>query len=204
MRARARAITSDSPDLVKYFESRLAVENRTRQIANQYGLALVLTRELEVDAAEGHIRELRDAYPYNIAFRVAEAGIHRAAEQHGQALAILEEALTLNPNNYPLSVAYAETFISANRPHAAIDVLTPVSIERPGDEYIWYLLAEAYGLANNIPGVHEARAEYFVLNGNFDQAIKQLGYALPLVRKNFQRSARINQRLEDISAMKGS
>lgn len=204
MRARARAITSDSPDLVKYFESRLAVENRTRQIANQYGLALVLTRELEVDAAEGHVRELRDAYPYNIAFRVAEAGIHRAAEQHGQALAILEEALTLNPNNYPLSVAYAETFISANRPHAAIDVLTPVSIERPGDEYIWYLLAEAYGLANNIPGVHEARAEYFVLNGNFDQAIKQLGYALPLVRKNFQRSARINQRLEDISAMKGS
>jgi len=59
-------------------------------------------------------------------------------------------------------------------------------------------LAEAFGLANNIPGVHWARAEFFVLNGNFDQAIKQLGYALPLVRGNFQQDAKIKQRMEEI------
>ena len=53
-----------------------------------------------------------------------------------------------------------------------------------------------------MPGVHEARAEFFVLNANYDQAIKQLGYALPLVRHNFQQTARIKQRLEDIWMMK--
>ena len=52
--------------------------------------------------------------------------------------------------------------------------------------------------------MHEARAEFFVLNGNFDQAIKQLGYALPLVRNNFQQTARIRQRLEEIWEMKDS
>jgi predicted Zn-dependent protease len=63
-------------------------------------------------------------------------------------------------------------------------------------------MAEAYGLTNNISGVHEARAEFFVLQGSYDQAIKQLGYALPLIQHNFQRTARIKQRLEDIWMMK--
>ena len=45
-------------------------------------------------------------------------------------------------------------------------------------------------------------AEFFVLNGNFDQAIKQLGYALPLVRHNFQRSAKVRQRLQEIWELK--
>ncbi len=204
MRARAKAITSNAPDLAQQFEAKLATDNRTRQLANQYGLALVLTDDLEFDRAQQHIRELRDAYPYNIAFRIAEADTYRAGEQHDDALEILEEALALSPDNYPLSMTYAETFIAARRPHAALDVLVPISISRPNDEHIWYMLAEAYGLANNIPGVHEARAEYFVLNGAFDQAIKQLGYALPLVRNNFQQSARIKQRMEDIWDMKGS
>ena len=99
-------------------------------------------------------------------------------------------------------IALAEAFIAARKPHAALEVLIPLSVERPSDEYIWYLLAEAFGLASNVPGVHEARAEFFVLNGNFEQAIKQLGYALPLVRHNFQRSAKIRQRLEEIWQLK--
>jgi predicted Zn-dependent protease len=37
-----------------------------------------------------------------------------------------------------------------------------------------------------------------VLNGDLEGAIKQLGYALPLVRRNFQLSARIKQRIDDI------
>ena len=108
----------------------------------------------------------------------------------------------MSPNNYPLSATYAQTLLAASKPVAALKVLAALSVRRPNDEYVWYLLAEAYGLANNIPGVHEARAEFFVLNANYDQAIKQLGYALPLVRHNFQHTARIKQRLEDIWMMK--
>ena len=134
---------------------------------------------------------------------IAEAEIYEEAQQSDQAIARLERALTANPNNYPITVNLGETLMAGRQPHAALDILIPLSIERPNDEYLWYLLAEAYGLANNIPGVHEARAEFFVLNGNFDQAIKQLGYALPLVRNNFQQTSRIRQRLDEIWAMKG-
>lgn len=205
MRARAKALTTTNlQDEIDRFRASLKVGSQEQRTASLYGLALTLTQELRFDEARANIRVLREEYPLNIAFRIAEAETYEAAQQPEIALELLEEALALSPSNYPLSVNYAEAFLSARKPHAALDVLLPISVDRPNDEYVWYLLAEAYGLANNIPGVHEARAEFFVLNGAFDQAIKQLGYALPLVRHNFQKSARIQQRLEDIWEMKGS
>lgn len=208
MRARAVAITSNNiPATIATFKSRLnkaqsSSGSEIEKTAARYGLVLALTRELAFDEARMHSGQLREKYPMNIPFRIAEADIYRYAQQTEIALDLLQESLSLSPANYPLSMSYAETLLAARKPHAALDVLIAVSVERPNDEFVWYLLAEAYGLANDIPGVHEARAEFFVLNGNFDQAIKQLGYALPLVRHNFQQSARIKQRLEDIWMLK--
>ncbi len=205
MRAHARALTTDNlQDDIARFRDGLNKGSDEQRTAALYGLALTLTKELQFDEARASIRRLRDRYPLNIAFRIAEAETYQAAQQPEIALELLREALQLSPRNYPLSVNYAEAFLAARKPHAALDVLIPISVDRPNDEYVWYLLAEAYGLANNIPGVHESRAEYFVLNGAFDLAIKQLDYALPLVRHDFQKSARIQQRLEDIWEMKGS
>lgn len=66
---------------------------------------------------------------------------------------------------------------------------------------IWYRLAEVRGLAGNISGVHQARAEYFILVGAFDRARDQLSLAVKLVAADFKRSAIIRQRLKDIAAM---
>lgn len=99
-------------------------------------------------------------------------------------------------------MARAELLIQLKRPGEASQTLLELSQSRPDDETVWYHLAEALGLANDISGVHQARAEYFVLNGDLDQAIKQLGYALPLVRQNFQASAKIKQRIEEVWNLK--
>ena len=66
---------------------------------------------------------------------------------------------------------------------------------------IWYRLAEVHGLAGNISGVHQARAEYFILIGAFDRARDQLSLAVKLVAADFKRSAIIRQRLKDIAAL---
>lgn len=204
MRVRARVLTARSmPAEIDQLRSKIKTDNELMQTAHKYGLVLALTRELDFDGARAQIQELREQLPMNIPLMIAEAEIYEEAQQSDQAIARLERALTANPNNYPITVNLGETLMAGRQPHAALDILIPLSIERPNDEYLWYLLAEAYGLANNIPGVHEARAEFFVLNGNFDQAIKQLGYALPLVRNNFQQTSRIRQRLDEIWAMKG-
>jgi predicted Zn-dependent protease len=204
MRVRARVLTTKSlrEEIARLRES-VKSDDKIQRVTSQYGLTLALTRDMKFDEARRYINQLREDYPLSIPFRIAEAEIYETAQQQDTAVELLEQSLAFSPGSYPLSVNLAEAYIAARKPHAALDVLIPFSIERPNDEYIWYLLAEAYGLANNIPGVHEARAEFFVLNGNFDQAIKQLGYALPLVRHNFQKTARIKQRLEDIWQMKG-
>jgi predicted Zn-dependent protease len=62
-------------------------------------------------------------------------------------------------------------------------------------------LAEVQGLSGNIIGLHQSRAEYFILNGELDEANKQLTYALKLTREDFPASAKINQRLDDIAKM---
>ncbi len=69
---------------------------------------------------------------------------------------------------------------------------------------VWYRLAEVRGLAGDISGVHQARAEYFILVGAFSLAREQIVLASKLVRHDFKRSAIFRQRLRDIVNMEES
>ena len=170
----------------------------TRRAGAEYGLALALSEAERTDEAMKYIKKLETEYPDKIALTVAEAKIDTRADHYDTADEILKSALEISPENYPLSMAYARALIKSGRPKEAEKVLVPMTDKRPLDVNLWYLLAETYGLADNIVGVHEARAEYFVLVGNTHQAITQLGYALPLVKNNFQETAKIRTRIEQI------
>jgi predicted Zn-dependent protease len=65
-------------------------------------------------------------------------------------------------------------------------VLDELSRERPDDPDVWYDLAEVPARSGNTIGVHQARAEYFTLVGDYDQAIEQLDYAKRRAGGNFQ------------------
>ena len=93
---------------------------------------------------------------------------------------------------------YAEALMQYGRAEQATIILQQISQLRPNDQEVWYLLAEAFGLAQDIVGVHQARAEYFVRVGNFKQALKQLKFATPMILDNFQQNARIQQRISEI------
>ncbi|MFT7126292.1 MAG: putative Zn-dependent protease, partial [Candidatus Azotimanducaceae bacterium] len=132
----------------------------------------------------------------------AQAQLHTQVERYSNAIDVLEKALLINLDNYELSMSYADNLMRNQQASAAVEVLQTLTKKRPTDVDLWYLLAEAHGLANDVIGVHEARAEYFVLIGNFDQAIKQLGYAMPLARDNFGLTARLRQRIDTIHNMR--
>lgn len=203
MRARVQVNTARSvDDAITTMRARMETADAVHRVAAQYGLALALTESRQLDRAAGQLDSLREEYPDKIAFIVAEAELHEKAERYEQAAELLKSALAITPKNYPLTMAYADLLLKMNEASKAEQLLAPMTQERPHDANLWYLLAETYGLANNIIGVHEARAEYFVLVGNLDQAITQLGYAIPLVEDNFQRKARIRRRIEEIHEMR--
>ena len=102
----------------------------------------------------------------------------------------------------PVAPAYASALMKNGQPHIAEEVLVEQSRLKPNDPGLWYLLAEVQGLSGNIVGLHQSRAEYFILNGILDRAEKQLTYALPLARGDYLTTAKINERLADISRMR--
>lgn len=205
MRARAQVLAASSP-AAAVAQMRAAQENTdpVKVTAARYGLALAQTQAGNFDASMQTILGLQFSHPGKLAFILAEAELHLAAFRYADARDLLAEALVVTPGNYPLSMAYADALLKNGEPIKAAEILEELSLDRADDHLVWYYLAEARGLADNIVGVHEARAEYFVRVGNFDQAIKQLSFATPLVRSNFQQSARIKQRIEEIFELKAS
>jgi len=78
-------------------------------------------------------------------------------------------------------------------------VLEELAQRYPDRPYVWFQLAEVSGLAGDIAGVHKARAQYFILNGVFDKAREQLGYARKLLVHDYQETAIIDQQLRDLA-----
>lgn len=203
MKARVMLLQEKFPEKsVKRLQQVKTKAKHFQKIARQYGLVLALTRANRPQEATSYLQPLLAEFPGKITFILAQTEIDFAAERYRQAIALLEEHLKINPDNYPLTMQYAQALLKVDEADQAEPVLEKLTATRPGDADLWYLLAETYGLANNIPGVHQARAEFFLLTGNLDQAVKQLGFALPLVADNFQITARINQRLLDIDKLK--
>ena len=202
MKARAKAISARSPsEVIPYFLAGLKNAEPVIRHANIYGLVLALTEEGKFQEAKVKLTELLELYPNKISIRIAEAYIYVMLQRFERAEVILKDTLANNPGNYPLTMMLAEVLMNTSPEHSQ-DLLTQLATERKNDAFVWYHLAEAAGLAKDIPAVHWSRAEYFVLTGNLDRAIEQLGYLAPLVPNNFQQEAKIRNRIREIEAIK--
>jgi predicted Zn-dependent protease len=147
------------------------------------------------------MQQLLAAQPTNLIFLHTDIEIDLAAKNYSTALKRLNRQLVVSQNNYSLMVLKSDVLWQARNYDGADTVLTALSRMRPQDPMIWYSLAEVRGLAGNISGLHQARAEYFILIGVFDKARNQLGLAARMVTEDFKQSAIIRQRLRDLAAM---
>lgn len=202
MRSRVKNALAGSPvAAIESFRNELK-GSPTSTTAARYGLVLALTDAGRTDEAALELDSLWAKQPDRVEYIIADAKIKVANGDAELAGKKLEAALELRPSNHALTVTYAEALMQSQQSHIAEEVLIKHSRKRPNDPYVWYLLAEAQGLSGNIVGLHQARAEYFILNGILDQAEKQLRYALELVNNDYTTSAKVNQRLQDISQMR--
>ncbi|MFT4615380.1 MAG: putative Zn-dependent protease [Bacteroidia bacterium] len=201
MRARVSMQLSRTPEeAVHQFKGELDGTPRSQEAA-MYGLVLALTAAGRPEEARTQLKPIWNGSPERLEYIVADAEIDLAMNRPAQAAAKLSKELGVSPGNHPLTMTYAKALMSNQQPHIAEEVLIAQSKRRPGDPGLWYLLAEVQGLSGNIPGLHRARAEYFILNGNLDQAKKQLTYAKGLTKGDYLTTATINQRLYDVAEL---
>ena len=199
----ARAIVAmDSSTKISITKFQTELKNNTlRPDGANYGLALAYLNAGEFIKAERLIAALLAEHPRQIAYQYTDIEIDLAQENYATALSKLNGLLALTPNNYPLMALESEILWQDHQYEKSATVLTLLTRNRPEDPMLWYRLAEVRGLAGNISGVHEARAEYFILVGAFDLAREQLGLATKLVTADFKRSAIVSQRLRDVVSM---
>lgn len=169
--------------------------------ARRYGAIIALIKLERWQEAQELLAALLTPENTRIAYVLAHAEILIGKKQSEKAIRYLEQQLTIAPNNYPLTIALAQAYESNGGYRDADTLLGAFSRQRPHDPWIWYRLAEVRGLAGNIRGVHQARAEFFILQGRFERASIQLGYAMQLATSDIEK-ARINQRLKDIAALR--
>ena len=117
--------------------------------------------------------------------------VHLNAGNNLEAEALSKSLLEVNPANYPLTVFYSKTLTNNQKFEEAEEVIRKLSLTRNTDPQVWYWLAEIQGLAKNIIGLHQSRAEYFFLTGSYDLSINHLRWALELSGNNFQLSESI-------------
>ncbi|MDG2325979.1 MAG: M48 family metalloprotease [Halioglobus sp.] len=202
MRARVVNQLANTPEeAVQRFRGELDGNPRSIEAA-RYGLVIALTNAGRADEAALELDSIWSGDPDRLEYLIADAEIDMLRAQPEKAVDKLLRQLNLSPGNHPLTMTYANALMKNQEPHIAEEVLVAQGKRRPTDPGLWYLLAEVQGLSGNIIGLHQSRAEYFILNGILDQAEKQLSYALKLVKNDYLTSAKINQRLKDVAEMR--
>lgn len=197
MRARAQLQFESTAGLsTKRFRAQL--EENPQMDAARYGLALSLSRTGQLEEARQTLQSLLNKAPDDIAYNLALIEIDATANRLDAAQQRLTRLLALYPNNYPLLQEQSELFLKQGQPRQAEAVLDQLLKTRPKDPDVWYQVSEVRGLAGNIVGLHQARAEFFALVGDYDQALEQLDYAKRRVNNNFPLTARIDARQSDL------
>lgn len=189
---------------VSHFEKQLEdsrrLDDKTR--VNRLGLALALMRERRFPEARAALAPLLAAEPQRVDFVVAAAEIEMSAQAYADAIAILEPALRLNPDSYPLRAYLARARVANGDAETVIPLLEALVRERRDDALLWRQLIEAYNGTRNAVGIHRARAEVLFLHGNEDKALEQLKMAADLARDNYPLTARLQKRMREIEASK--
>ncbi len=197
MRARVSLRFESTPGLsAKRFRAMLE-EDQSLDSA-RYGLALAQIRSAQLQEAAVTLQPLLLKAPDEMAYNLAQIELDITANRMDEAASRIKQLLALYPGSYPVRQANIDLLIKQGRLQDAESELDKLVEARPRDPDVWYQVSEVRGLTGNILGLHQARAEFFALVGDYTQAIEQLDFAKRRA-SNFQMSARIDARQQQLA-----
>ncbi|MFC3608976.1 M48 family metalloprotease [Stutzerimonas tarimensis] len=193
IRARLQSQFERSPGMsAKRFRA-LLDEDDSRDAA-RYGLALAQLRSGQLNEAAEHLDRLLASEPDHMIYNLARIELDITANRIAQAEQRMARLSGLYPGSYPVQQSRVDLLIKRGQHEEASQLLGQLVSRRSKDPHIWFQVAEIRGLTGDLVGLHQARAEYFALIGNYEQAFEQLDYAKRR-STNFQTGARLDARL---------
>jgi predicted Zn-dependent protease len=180
---------------VSYFEDAFKKSNLP---ADQYGLALSLSKNNEFEDSILVMNELISKFPKNLILNTSRVEIYLNAGLYKEANSYVDKFLSISPGNYPLTITKAKILNATGAHFSAEELLRGQLLKRNGDPYLWLLLSDIQRDGKNIVGYYQSKAEYHVLLGQYEEAISQLEFALQLTKNNFQVSESVMTKIIDI------
>ncbi|SEE57213.1 M48 family metalloprotease [Pseudomonas coleopterorum] len=197
MRARVQLYYEETPGLAaKRFRAQL--DDNPNALPANYGLALAQIKAGQLNEARENLKLLLAKQPDDITVNLAQVDLDITNNRIPDAQQRIDRLLTQYPGNYPINQKRVDVLLKQNRMADAEKALENLLKTRSDDPDVWYLVAETRGQNGNIIGLHQARAEFFALVGEFDQAIQQLDLAKRRAADNFQLASRIDARQREL------
>ena len=178
MRAKIQALFSERPEhAAQTFAANLRDGQYRDEMAERYGLGLALMRIGDYVAARREIGGLVELNPRRMSYRIAQAEIEMAAGRYEQALSYFDTARELDPDDPALNMYYANALLQTGRAAEAKLLIRKVIRRDPSEPRLHQMLARAEGDDGNPLGAHQALAEYHYLQGDSNEALRQLHLA---------------------------
>ena len=197
MRARVQLNYEETPGLAaKRFRNML--DENPQMEAARYGLAIAQIKSGQQKQARETLQPLLDAAPNDVSYNLAQIELDMASSRLDDAQKRITRLLSLYPSNYPVNQARIDLLMKQGRTQEAERALDDMLKQRGKDPDVWYQVAEVRGLSGNTIGLHQARAEFFALVGDYPQAIEQLDFAKRRAINNFQLASRIDARQREL------
>ena len=197
MRARVQLTYEETPGVAaKRF--RVMLDDNPQLDAARYGLAISQMKAGQLTQAVQSLAPLLQKNPDDLTYNLAQIELDIAQNKLDAAERRHKLMNELYPGSYPLKQMQIDLLLKQQRIAQAERALDQLTQRRRNDPDIWYQVAEVRGLSGNTIGLHEARAEYFALVGDYEQATEQLDLAKRRASNNFQVASRIDARLREM------
>ncbi len=174
---------------------------------NRYALSIAYKISGQHEEALKVIDSLIIENPKNLILNNTKAEILLDQGKSKDALELVNAFLNISPKNYPLSVLKAKILAYDKKLFAAEELIRDQLLRRNNDPYLWLYLSEVQRDSKNVIGYHQSRAEYYLLLGQYEDALNQLQFALKLTENNFQVSesimTKINTTRRSIEGLRG-
>ena len=171
-RARLQVAATDGPDeAVEAFRARIEADDTP---ARRYGLAVALIADDRPAAGVDRLESLLEARGAHDLIYLALAEAALADNRIDQALARIDDGLSLFPDSTGLQVGRVEALLRADRARAALAVTRDLTHRQPDAPEIWQLHARAASAAADPDESALAMARYYAVQGDLQAGLSQL------------------------------
>jgi predicted Zn-dependent protease len=172
--------------------------------AARYNLAIAYYENKEYNLANATLAPLLEKDPNQISYVATQAEFYTEQNEPAQAIQFLQRHMEINPDNHALVMAYIDALIEMRAFSQAAETMLQHALLRPDDHNLWFKLADTQGQAGNISAVHQSRAEFFRLIGDYRSSREQLKFAVRIETEKGSAPAelaRLKQKIRDVEQM---